>query len=133
MASAPSVYEHFLIMNPHLDMAKPFFPFCKLRMKGPESMNILCFQWKWWQERAKVILPTVRIKYKTRTKTPPIRKMPLHPAQCWHSVEDFPEAQVSRCYTYQVQMPQANPSMKAWELYHNSQVMAYHNLVYGIP
>ena len=43
--------------------------------------------------------------------------MPLHPAQCWHSVEDFPEAQMSRCYTYQVQMPQASPPMKAWELY----------------
>lgn len=126
MASVPSIYKWFWIASPHIDRAKPSFPFCKLRMNRPASLNSMtsspmAVMANWWQsvgEGHRFVTPGT-IECKTGTKTPPLRKTPLDPA--WDllylcSVEDFTAAQLSRRHTHHVHMPQTNPPAKAREL-----------------
>lgn len=79
--STPSIFEHVWIANPHTDGVKPSFTFCKLRMKGPESLSVMTLSPMTVMTNSDLsageehrFVTRVKIKYKTRTKAPTLRE-----------------------------------------------------------
>lgn len=80
-ASASSICKRVRIASHHAMWGKPSFPFCKLRKKGPESLSMMALSpvavMADADRRAGEgygFVTRVKIKYKTRTTAPRLRK-----------------------------------------------------------